>query len=97
MLPLDGHWRLYSERLEEVRTSGVSLCATNEAPKAVEYLTLVAAKAMRSYAHAEAAATLQEAIRHAERLSAEARDRCVFDLVVRQAECLFTWAVGRRP
>ena len=65
-----------------------------QAPKAVEYLTLVAAKAMRGYAHAEAAATLQEALRHAERLPAEARDRCVLDLAVRQAECLFY--LGRR-
>lgn len=44
---------------------------------------------MRGYAHAEAVATLQEALRHAERLPAEARDRCVLDLVIRQAECLF--------
>jgi class 3 adenylate cyclase/tetratricopeptide (TPR) repeat protein len=86
---------LYSERLEEVQDHlAYHYAHTNAAPKAVEYLTLVAAKAMRSYAHAEAAATLQEAIRHAERLSAEARDRCVFDLVVRQAECLFY--LGRR-
>ena len=86
---------LYGERLEEVQDRlAYHYAHTDAAPKAVEYLTLVAAKAMRGYAYAEAAATLQEALRHAERLSAEARDRCVLDLVIRQAECLFY--LGRR-
>jgi hypothetical protein len=81
---------LYGERLEEVQDRlAYHYAHTDAAPKAVEYLTLMAAKAMRGYAYAEAAVTLQEALRHAERLSAEARDQCVLDLVIHQAECLF--------
>jgi tetratricopeptide (TPR) repeat protein len=86
---------LYSDRLEEVQDRLAHHYAqTDVAPKAVEYLSLVAAKAIRGYAYAEAVATLQEALRHAERLSAEARDRSILDLVVRQAQCLFF--LGRR-
>jgi tetratricopeptide (TPR) repeat protein len=86
---------LYSDRLEEVQDSlAYHYAHTDAAPKAVEYLTLVAAKSMRGYAHAEAAAPLQEALRHAERLSPKAQDRCVLDLAIRQAECLFY--LGRR-
>ena len=86
---------LYGERLEEVQDRlAYHYVHTDAAPKAVEYLTLVAAKAMQGYAYAEANAALQEALRHAERLSADTRDQCVLDLVIRQAECLFF--LGRR-
>jgi tetratricopeptide (TPR) repeat protein len=86
---------LYSERLEEVQDRlAYHYAHTNTAPKAVEYLSLVAAKAMQGYAYAEAVTTLQEALRHAEQLSTEARDQCVLDLALRQAECLFY--LGRR-
>ena len=42
---------------------------TDQAAKAVEYLTLVATKAARNYAHAEALTSLQEALRHVNQLS----------------------------
>jgi len=86
---------LYADRLEEAYDRlAYHYARTDQAAKAVTYLTLVAAKATQGYAHAEAVVTLQEARRHAVRLSAETRDRCVLDLVVHQAECLFY--LGRR-
>ena len=69
---------------------------TDQAAKAVEYLTLMAAKAARNYAYAEAVTSLQEALRHAEQLSVEQRDHQVLDLVIRQGESLFlVWQPGR--
>ena len=55
---------LYADRLEEVYDRLAHHYArTDEAGKAVEYLTRFAEKAARSYAHAEAVTALQEALR----------------------------------
>lgn len=67
---------------------------TEDAAKAVEYLIRVAEKAARGYAHAEAVTTFQEALIHAERLSADERDHRCLDVAIRQAESLH-WS-GRR-
>lgn len=61
---------------------------TEHAAKAVEYLTQVAERAVRSHAHAEALAALQEALLHAERLPLEVRDQRLIELVLRQAHSL---------
>jgi hypothetical protein len=61
---------------------------TDEAAKAVEYLTHLVRRAIRGAAHAEAFTALQEALAHAERLPEEKRDAQVIELVIRQARCL---------
>ena len=65
-----------------------------QADKTVEYLSRFADMAAGLYAHAEALAALEEACAHGERLPAEDRDRCVLELVVRQAQSLHF--LGRR-
>jgi predicted ATPase/class 3 adenylate cyclase len=86
---------LYADRLDEVHDRlAYHYAHTDNAAKAVEYLTLVATKAARNYAYAEAVPLLQEALRHAEQLAVAQRDHLVLDLVIRQGESLF-WS-GRR-
>jgi predicted ATPase len=86
---------LYADRLEEVHDRlAYHYAHTDQAAKAVAYLTLVAAKAARNYAYVEAVPSLQEALRHAEQLPVVQRDHTVLDLVIRQGESLF-WS-GRR-
>jgi class 3 adenylate cyclase/tetratricopeptide (TPR) repeat protein len=86
---------LYADRLAEVHDRlAYHYAHTDQAAKAVEYLTLVATKATRNYAYAEAVTSFQEALRHAEQLSVEQRDHQVLDLIIRQGEALF-WS-GRR-
>jgi class 3 adenylate cyclase/tetratricopeptide (TPR) repeat protein len=81
---------LYTDRLDEVYDRlAYHYAHTDQATKAVAYLTLVATKAARQYAHAEAITSFQEALRHAEQLSGEQRDHQVLDLVIRQCESLF--------
>jgi tetratricopeptide (TPR) repeat protein len=58
---------------------------TDNAAKAVEYLTQVADRAARSHAHAEVLAALHEALAHAELLPVDIRDRHMLALVLRQA------------
>jgi tetratricopeptide (TPR) repeat protein len=80
---------LYADRLVDVYDKlAYHYSRTEEAPKAVEYLTLFAEKAARSYANVEALTALQEAQVHAERLPGEERDRRCLDLVHRQANSL---------
>lgn len=67
---------------------------TDNAHKAVEYLTRFAEKTAGMYAHAEAAKMLEEAFPHAERLPADERDRRIVELIVRRAESLHF--LGRR-
>jgi class 3 adenylate cyclase/tetratricopeptide (TPR) repeat protein len=67
---------------------------TEQADKAVEYLTRFAEKAAGMYAHAEAVTALEEGLVHAERLPAGEGDRRLLDLAVRQAESLHF--LGRR-
>ena len=81
---------LYADRLEEASDRlAYHYARTNRADKAVAYLTRLAEKAARSYAHTEAVTALQEALRHVERLPATEQDRRHFDLVLRQALSLF--------
>lgn len=56
--------------------------------KAVEYLTRFGRKAVRLYAHAEAVAAFEEALRHVERLPVEAQDARRLDIVPRLARAL---------
>src|SRR5262249_30278843 len=81
---------LYADRLEEAYDRLAHHYArTDEADKAVEYLTRFAEKAARGYAHAEAVTALREALSHAEHLPAEERDRRALDLVIRLAHPLY--------
>jgi len=82
--------RQYADRLDEV----VDLLAhhysrTERSATAVEYLSRSADKAVRGYAHAEAAQALDEALPHAERLPAEGRESRVLALVVRLVSSLY--------
>jgi tetratricopeptide (TPR) repeat protein len=82
--------RQYASRLDEV----VDLLArhysrTQRTDKAVEYLSRSADKAVRGYAHAEAAQALEEALPHAERLPAEGREPRVLALVLRLVTSLY--------
>jgi tetratricopeptide (TPR) repeat protein len=81
---------LYAGHLEEAYDRlAYHYARTDHAAKAVEYLRLSAERAARAYAHAEAAATLQDALVHAEQLAGQERDRCCLDLAIRQADSLF--------
>jgi tetratricopeptide (TPR) repeat protein len=87
---------LYADRLEEVYDRLAHHYArTDEAGKAVEYLTRFAEKAASSYAHAEAVTALQEAFGHIEHLPAAVRDHCVLDIVLRLAHSSISWAASR--
>ena len=84
---------LYADRLEEAYDRLIyHYPRAQETEKTVRYLTLFAEKAARSYAHAEAARALYEAISHAERLPEGERDRVVLELVVRLADSLLPLA-----
>jgi tetratricopeptide (TPR) repeat protein len=76
---------LYADHLEEVYDRlAYHYAQTEEATKAVTYLTYVAEKALAQYARDAALTALQEAGRHAARLHGTARDHHVLDLVIRQ-------------
>ena len=80
---------LYVDRLEEACDRlAYHYAHTDNAAKAIEYLTRSAEKAARSFAHAEVVAALQEALGHAERLPAADRDRLLLDVVLRQVHSL---------
>ncbi len=75
-----------ADRLEEVAERlAYHYARSGEAAKAVTYLALCAAKAARSYAHAEVVTLLQEALRHVERLPAADQERRGLELALRQA------------
>jgi tetratricopeptide (TPR) repeat protein len=87
---------LYADSLEKAYDRiSYHYARTNEAAKAVDYLTRFAEQLVKSYAREEAITVLQEARQHAERLSGEERDRCLLDLVVRQG--MITGELGRQP
>ncbi len=74
---------LYADRLEEVYDRlAHHFARTDEAAKAVEYLTRFAAKAARIHAHADAARALEEALEHAVSLPAEQSERRLVELAV---------------
>jgi tetratricopeptide (TPR) repeat protein len=87
---------LYADRLEEIYDQLAHHYAkTEDATKAVAYLTHFAEKAARSYAHAEAVTALREALGHVEGLSLEERDRHTLALVLRLVHSLYF--LGRFP
>ncbi len=87
--------RRYADRLDEVADRlAYHYARTDNTAKAVEYLTRVAERAARSFAHPEALTALEEALVHAERLPIEVRDQRVVELWTRQIASLH-WA-GRR-
>jgi tetratricopeptide (TPR) repeat protein len=80
----------YAERLEEAYDRlAYHYARTDEADKAVAYLSRFAEKAARSYAHVEALTALQGALSHVERLPGGPHDRLVLDLTLRQAHSFY--------
>ena len=77
---------LYAGRLDEVVDRLAYHYVNAEiTEKAIAYLTRFAEKAARTYAHVEAIQALQEALRQAERLAGAQQDRCLLELILRQA------------
>jgi len=88
--------KMYADRREEVYDRlAYHYSKTDEAAKAVEYLTQVAAKAARAHAHTEAVKAVQEALAHVERLPAEQREPQLLNLILRQGSSLIP--LGRIP
>jgi class 3 adenylate cyclase/tetratricopeptide (TPR) repeat protein len=86
---------LYADHLDKVYDRlAYHFSKTDNAHKAVQYLSRFAEKVAGIDAHAEAVAALEEARAHAERLPAEEQDRRLIDLVVREAHSLHF--LGRR-
>lgn len=84
---------LYADRLQDAYDSlAYHAPRADEPEKAVEYLSLFAEKAARSYAHAEAAKALTEALALAPRLREERRDRQTLELVLQLAGSLLPLA-----
>lgn len=80
---------LYADRLEELYDRlAYHYSRTDEAGRAVEYLTCSAARAARAHAHTEAVRALEEAVGHIERLPVATRDRTLLGLVLQQAYSL---------
>jgi tetratricopeptide (TPR) repeat protein len=87
---------LYVDRLGEIYASlAYHYARTTEAGKAVEYLTLLAAKAARECAHTEAVTALHEALGHIERLPTEVQERYLPDVGLRLVDSLHY--LGRFP
>jgi tetratricopeptide (TPR) repeat protein len=85
---------LYAHRLEDAYDRlAYHYAQTDEAVKAVEYLTSFAEQAMARYAQEEALTALHEAYRHATRLLGTARELHRLDLAIRQGRVL--GALGR--
>ena len=92
---------LYATRLDETLDRlAYHYSRSEQAGKAVEYLSRFADKAARAYAHAEAVAALEEALAHVGGFPAEERDRVHLDLLLRLVYSLnhlgrFAELVGR--
>ncbi|MFQ5899760.1 MAG: sigma 54-interacting transcriptional regulator, partial [Candidatus Methylomirabilia bacterium] len=79
----------YADRPEEAYDRlAYHYSKTQEADKAVDYLSRFAKNAARLYAHEEAVTALQEALMHVNGLPAEGRDRRLFDLILSQGSSL---------
>ncbi len=88
--------KMYADRREEVYDRlAYHYSKTDEAAKAVEYLTRVAAKAARAHAHTEAVKAVQEALAHVERLPAAEREPQLLNLILQQGSSLIP--LGRIP
>jgi len=86
---------LYADHLDKVYDRlAYHYSKTDNAYKALQYLSQSADKVAGMDAHAEAFAALEEARAHAARLPAEEQDRRLIDLVVREAYSLHF--LGRR-
>jgi class 3 adenylate cyclase/tetratricopeptide (TPR) repeat protein len=84
---------LYAGRLQDAYDSLAYHAPRADDPqKAIEYLSRFAEKAAQSYAHAEAAKALGEALELAPRLPAQERDRRILDLILQLAESLLPLA-----
>jgi DNA-binding NtrC family response regulator/tetratricopeptide (TPR) repeat protein len=80
---------VHADRLAEVYDRLAHHYArTDEAAKAVLYLTQLADKAVAAHAHTEAVRILEEARAHVDRLPPADQDRCRLELVTRQAYSL---------
>jgi class 3 adenylate cyclase/tetratricopeptide (TPR) repeat protein/transcriptional regulator with XRE-family HTH domain len=87
---------LYAERLEEVYDRlAHHYSKTDEAPKAIEYLTLFADRAARMHAHSDAARALEEALEHVVRLPAAEQDRRLVELALQLSGSYYF--LGRFP
>jgi class 3 adenylate cyclase/tetratricopeptide (TPR) repeat protein len=87
---------IFADRLEEVYDRlAYHYSKTDQAAKAVIYLSRFAEKAARSYAHVEAVTALQEAMTHVARLPLESQDRPRLELTLRHAHSLYY--LGRFP
>jgi class 3 adenylate cyclase/tetratricopeptide (TPR) repeat protein len=86
---------LYADRLDQAYDRlAYHYSKTDNAPKAVEYLTRFAEKTAAIDVHTEAVTALEEARAHAERLPPEDQDLRLIDLVVHEAHSLHF--LGRR-
>jgi transcriptional regulator with AAA-type ATPase domain/tetratricopeptide (TPR) repeat protein len=80
---------LFADRLEEVYDRlAYHYARTEEATKAVDYLSGLAGKAARADAREEAVLTWKEALQHVERLAPDARDRRRLQIVLALANSL---------
>lgn len=80
---------VYADRLEEIYDLlAYHYAKTDDANRAIQYLIMVAERAARSHAHAEALAALQEALRHSEQLPASQRDSGIVNVVIRLSNSL---------
>ena len=88
--------RLYADRLDEVYDRLAHHYAqTDDAVRAVEYLTRFADKAARVYANADAARALEQAIDHVAKLPEEDQDVREIELVLRLSHSYYF--LGRVP
>jgi len=84
---------LHAGRLEDVCDSlAYHWSEAGDAPKAVQYLVLLAAQAAGRYAHSEAAQVLREALAHCENLPEAERDRRRLEVILQLAESLLPLA-----
>ncbi len=82
--------RFHADRLEEAYDRlAHHYSKTEQAEKAVEYLGRFAETTFERHSHAEASATLGEALRHAERLPPGERDRRILELSIRLVNSLY--------
>ena len=82
--------RLYAGRLDDgYEQLAYHFARTDQAERAIDYLTRFARKAAALFAHEEAVRALQEARGHVKRLPADQRDRRRLELVLGQASSFF--------
>jgi two-component system, NtrC family, response regulator AtoC len=80
---------VYADRLGEVDDRlAYHYARTDQADKAILYLTRIADKAARTHAHTEAVRILEEALAHVDRLHPDVQDRRRLELAIGQAYSL---------